>query len=204
MKQEPHHLRHRRARRSRVAARRRLSAGRSPGSRRSRSRQANGSRSGRRQGRRLACSQASCSNGKKDSTATVTQPTRATSSRGRRRPATTPNGDVLLQPRPEPGQRAVLLPRPARRLPEARGPVRPGPDDGQGPRRRRDDLRPPASTRTSRRPTPRSRRTAIAAVRKLPLARVQQLDQGQHRRPLARLPRRARRQRHQLNLALDR
>ena len=48
-------------------------------------------------------------------------------------------------------------------------------DQRQTSRSTRSPSRPPASTRTSPRPTPGSRRTAIAAVRQLPLAQVEDL-----------------------------
>ena len=102
---------------------------------------------------------------------------------------------LLLQPRAEPGRRAVLLPRPARRLPGARGPLRPRPDQREGPGRRGHHVGVRRRPAHLRRPTPRIQAHRIAAVRGLPLARVDAAHRRQHRRALPRRPRRARRER---------
>ena len=70
--------------------------------------------------------------------------------------------DLLLQPRPQPGERAVLLPRPARRVHRAQRPDNPGLTNARS--RPTPSPRPArASTRTSPSPTRASRRAASRA-----------------------------------------
>ena len=145
------------------AARRRLSAGhdrdRPGGLPRPRERVAG---RGRRQGRRLEAARPSRS------------PARATSSRARRRP-TTARAPVLLQPRAQPGLRPRLLRRAVAAYLALEGRYNPGLTRRDRCRSTPSRRRPPASTRTSPSPTPRSRPAASRRCAACPLARVRQL-----------------------------
>ena len=102
----------------------------------------------------------------------------------------------LREPRPdEPRPREGRRRQRARRSSKLERPYNPGLDDRRHPRRRGHDLRLGHRPATSRRPTRSCRRARIAAVRGLAARARAAADRREHRRPLARLPRRARRQR---------
>ncbi len=117
----------------------------------------------------------------------------ATSSRGRRRPTTTPEGTFFSNRGPElQHQRAVLLPRPARRLPHAQRPVQPRADEREGPGGRRHHLRLGRGSAHLRTPTREIQARRVAAGARPPArARGRPARQGLHRRPLPRRVRRA-------------
>ena len=122
---------------------------------------------------------------------------RATSTRARPRPRpTTPARTTFANLGPDqPRPREERQGRARRRSSSSSGPYNPGLTIGDIPVDAVTTSALGHRSRTSRRPTPRSSRAAIAAVRNLPLATRAAADRRQHRRPLARLLRRARRQR---------